>query len=113
MKYREHSQITLDGFASVRLVIQFLIHTLDGLLATALAVGYTGLGICLYFGLVQLVSEVSWEILLGIFFMPLLLLSVFLRHRIGTTISETKPVIFNVVSLLVTASVPIYLIFRN
>lgn len=102
---------TFESFSSVGSIGKYLVKTIDGIFALTLSIGYLSWALALLTGLFGISGHASWSFILGLFFMPVLFIAVFLRHRIGVSISDKTPIVFCIVSNTALALVPIYIYF--
>jgi len=107
MKSFDHQTERLESFTSIRQLFSFILHTYDGYYLVALSIAYF---LWATYTLVQLSEGIGLNSL-ALFFYPVLLLVVYVRHRIGTLPSDQSPSIFSFVSLTVLALVPAYITF--
>ena len=102
---------TIKPFSIVGKIGKYLIKTIDGIFALILSIGYLSWALVLSTGLFGVSNHVSWNFILGLFFMPVLFIAVFLRHRVASSISDKTPIIFCIISNTAFAVVPIYVYF--
>lgn len=107
MKPFDRQTERLESFTSIKQLFGFILHTYDGCYLVALSIVFF---LWATYRLVQSSDGIGW-ISLALFFYPVLLLVVYVRHRIGTLPSDQTPSIFSFVSLTALAFVPVYIIF--
>jgi hypothetical protein len=102
---------TFKPFSIVGKTGKYLIKTIDGIFALILSIGCLSWVLVLSTGSFGVSNHASWNFILGLFFMPVLFILVFLRHRVASSISDKTPVIFCIISNTALALVPIYIYF--
>ena len=100
-----------EPFSIVGKIGKYLIKTIDGIFALILSIGYLSWALVLSTGSFGVPNHVSWDFILGLFFMPVLFILFFLKHRVDSSISDKTPIIFCIISNAALALVPIYIYF--
>lgn len=97
----------LESFTDLRTLVRFIFRTWDGYYLIFLSAIYLFWAVYL---LTTSKSETTsyWPVVSAY---PILLLIIYIRHRIGTCSSDHKPILFSFISLTSFAIVPIYIIF--
>ncbi|MBI5898505.1 MAG: hypothetical protein HZB40_04710 [Rhodocyclales bacterium] len=105
----------LESISDMATVGRFMLRTPDGLVASALVLGYWGLFLTIAILNIPLPLErvTRYEALIATALMPMLLLAVFVRHRIGTEIADSGPVLYSIIGLMVLALAPIVVVFSK
>lgn len=97
----------LESFAGPKVLLRFISRTYDGLYLLFLSVVY--LFWAAYLLVIPEDKSGSYWPVIGVY--PILMFVVYVRHRIGTSASDNKPIWFSLISLTAFAVVPIYIIF--
>lgn len=101
--------LTLESFSAIGTIGRYLVGTIDGLFTLFLSIAYISWGGVLIHS--TQTDHTNWPFVLGLFFMPILFVVIFLRHRIGTSITDNTPVIFCIISNTAVALAPLYIHF--
>jgi hypothetical protein len=99
---------TLESFSRLEEIGKYLVKTIDGIFALILSIGYLSWALALSTGLLGVSGQASWNFILGLFFMPVLFIIVFLWHRIGKSVLDKGSIIFCIISNTALALAPIY-----
>lgn len=102
---------TLESSSAVDLMAVYLVRTVDGLFTLALSVIYVVWALFLILGIEGVHRPMGWSFIAALFFMPIIFLLVFFRHRIGTSMADNKPILFCIVSNSAVAFAPAYIYF--
>ncbi len=106
-KTDQNSDLYLESFTNIKALTKFILKTPDGkylIFLSTLFLCWTG---WLYLG-ANHQNRSYWAL---VFIYPILLLVIYLRHRIGTKASDTTPIPFAIASLTAMALAPIYIIY--
>lgn len=92
-------------------IVRFLLKTIDGIYTLILSCGYLGWALSFASGILDISSSENPYFVIGLFFMPFLFIVVYIRHRIGSLISDNNPVVFCIASNTALALAPLYIYY--
>jgi hypothetical protein len=104
------SHQNIESATSIGCVWKILLSTVDGMYALILSAIFLAMGAWELVDGLRTKTELNWDWLLVTFFIPILFMVIFVRHRIGTSLLETKPIVFSIIS---NTSIAIALIYYH
>ena len=112
MEKKNWSQENYESATSVHRVWKALLSTIDGIYTLILSAIFLAMGVWALVDGLGTKTELNWDWLLVTFFVPVLFVVIFVRHRIGTSVLDNEPIVFSIISNSFIALALIYYHWR-
>lgn len=100
--------LPVKSTTSIKEIGKFLLSTIDGIYALTLSVIFLAMAVWALADGFKSKTDTDWNWILATFFSSVLFIVVFVRHRIGVSVSNKKPIIFSMISNSALALAVIY-----